>query len=53
MAKSAKRKAMKEKIERLKREGNPPGESRYGRKRAYLNQYGGSGDMYPAPKPWK
>lgn len=42
-AKAAKKKAMH----------HPGGESRYGRKRKYLDLNGGSGDMYPEPKPWK
>lgn len=42
-AKSAKKKAMH----------HPGGESRYARKRKYLDKNGGSGDSYPEPKPWK
>ena len=30
----------------------PTGESLYARKRRYLDTFGGSGDSYPAPKPW-
>ena len=30
----------------------PTGESLYARKRRYLDKFGGSGDSYPAPKPW-
>lgn len=29
------------------------GQSRYARKVAYLKRFGGSGDSYPEPKPWK
>jgi hypothetical protein len=32
---------------------NASGNSRYGRKRAYLNSHGGWGWEYPEPKPWK
>jgi hypothetical protein len=55
MAKSARRsKEIAEKRSRKEREmAHPSGESKYGRKRRYLDREGGWGFDYSEPKPWK
>jgi hypothetical protein len=54
MAKSIRReKILEEKRKRQQAKQNPSGESKYGKKKKYLDRHGFYGYQVPEPKPWK
>lgn len=55
MKRRVKRQATRERLRRTRAvtQAAPSGNSRYGRKRAYLLRHGGWGFEYAAPKPWR